>query len=83
MRDRVFVVGQISLVGALNVAVDVLQLDEQQRHAVDEADDVRAPAVELPLDPQLAHAEEVVVLGVSKSKTRSVRVSMPPFGDGS
>ena len=43
---------------------DVLQLHEQERDAVDEADQVGASAVERPLDPQLAHREEVVVLGV-------------------
>ena len=62
--DGVLVVGEVLVVGAADVAVDVLQLHEQERDAVDEADQVGAAAVERPLDPQLAHREEVVVLGV-------------------
>ena len=61
VRDRVLVVGQVLLVGGADVLVDVLQLHEQQRDAVDEADDVRPAAVEIAPYPQLAHAEEVVV----------------------
>ena len=41
--------------------MDVLALDEQQRQSVDEADDVRPAPVEVPADPHLADAEEVVV----------------------
>ena len=62
--DGVLVVGEILVVGAPHVAVDVLQLHEQERDAVDETDKVGAAAVERPLDPQLAHREEVVVLGI-------------------
>ena len=62
--DGVLVVGKILVVCAADVAVDVLQLHEQERDAVDETDQVRAAAVERPLDPQLADREEVVVLGV-------------------
>ena len=47
VRDRVLVVGQVLLVGGADVLVDVLQLDEQERQAVDEADDVGAAAVEI------------------------------------
>ena len=39
-------------------------LDEQQRHAVDEADNIRAPAIERTFDPQLPNAEEVIVVGI-------------------
>ena len=42
--------------------MEVLALDEEQRQAVDEADEVRPAAVEVAAYPQLAHAEEVVVL---------------------
>ena len=62
--DGVAVVGVVPLEGGPEVAVDVLALDEQQRQAVDEADDVGAAAVEIPPHPQLAHAQEVVVGGL-------------------
>ena len=66
MRDRVAVVGIVLLEGRLQVAVDVLALDEQQRQPVDEADDVGPAAVEIAAHPQLAHAEEVVVRRVDE-----------------
>ena len=49
--NGVLVVGKVLVVGAADVAVDVLQLHEQERDAVDEADQVGAAAVERPLDP--------------------------------
>ncbi len=58
------VVGQIFVIGTADVAVDVLQLHEQQRDAVDETDDVGAAEIQRPLDPELAHDEKVVVLCV-------------------
>ena len=61
MRDRVAVVGVVLLEGRLQVTVDVLALDEQQRQPVDETDDVRPAPVEIAAHPRLAHAEEVVV----------------------
>ncbi len=39
----------------------VFQLHEQQRDAVDEADDVRPAAVKIALYPELAHGKKVVV----------------------
>ena len=60
--DGVAVVRVVLLKGGLEVPVDVLALDEEQRQAVDEADDVGPAAVEVPFDPQLAHAQEVIVL---------------------
>ena len=62
MRDGVLVVLEVLVVGLAQVLVDVLAFDEQQRDAVDEADDVRSPAVQIALDPQLAHGQEVVVV---------------------
>ena len=59
--DGVAVVGVVPLESGLEVAVDVLALDEQQGQAVDEPDDVGAAAVEVPFHPQLAHAQEVIV----------------------
>ena len=56
------IVGEVLLKGSLEVAMDVLAFDEQQGQAVDEADDVGSPAVEVAPHPQLAHAEEIIVL---------------------
>ena len=64
MGNGVAVVRVVSLEGGLEVPVDVLALDEQQRKAVDEADDVRPPPVEAAAYPELPHAEKVVVRGV-------------------
>ena len=62
--DGVLVVGEVLVVGTADVAVDVLQLHEQEGDAVDETDQVGAASVERPLDPQLAHREEVIVLRI-------------------
>ena len=61
VRHGVAVVRVVLLERRLQVAVDVLALDEQQGQAVDEADHVGPAAVEVAAHPQLAHAEEVVV----------------------
>ena len=59
--DGVLVVGEILVIGAPNVAVDVFQLHEQERRTVDETDDIRPAAIKRPLDPEFAYGEEVVV----------------------
>ncbi len=41
-----------------------LQLDEHERDAVDEADQVGAPLVQVGVDPELGDEQEVVVLRV-------------------
>ena len=64
MGNGVAVVRVVLLEGGLEVPVDVLALDEQQRKAVDEADDVRPAPVEIAAHPQLAHAEKVIVGGL-------------------
>ena len=61
VRHGVAVVRVVRLEGGLQVAVDVLALDEQQRQPVDETDEVGPAPVEVPAHPQLADAEEVVV----------------------
>ena len=63
MGNGVAVVRVVLLEGGLEVPVDVLALDEQQRQAVDEADDVRPPPVEAAAYPELPHAEKVIVGG--------------------
>ena len=83
--DCVLVVGEVLVVGAADVAVDVLQFHEQEWDAVDETDQVGPAAVERPLDPQLAHREEVVVLGVVEVEhaqgTRLHAAARVPIGD--
>ena len=64
MRDRVAVVAEVVVVGVLQVLVRRLQLDEDQRDAVDEPDEVGAPVVQVGVDPELGDEQEVVVLGV-------------------
>ena len=53
VRDRVAVVAEVVVVGVLQVAVRRLQLDEHERDAVDEADQVGAPVVQVGVDPEL------------------------------
>ena len=58
--------------------IDRLQLDEDQRQAVDEADEIGAPVVVRhahALDLQLAHGEEAVVGGVAEVDHLRVRVA--------
>ncbi len=62
VRNGVAVIGEVLLESGLEILVDVLALDEQQRQAVDEADDVRPPPVQIATHPQLAHAEKIIVL---------------------
>ncbi len=61
MGDSIAVVGQVLVVGVADVLMDVLQLDEEERDAVDEAQDVGPAAVGVARDPQLAHDQEAVV----------------------
>ena len=61
VRDRVAVVGEVVVVGVLEVAVRRLQLDEDERDAVDEAEEVGPALVQVALDPELRDEEEVVV----------------------
>ena len=64
--DGVLVVGEVLVPGVADVAVDVLQLHEQQRNAVHEACEVGAAPVQRPLDPELAHDEKVVLLRLAE-----------------
>ena len=48
--------------------MDVLQLHEQERDAVDEAHNIGATSVQRSLYPELAHYEEVVVLCIVEVK---------------
>ncbi len=58
------IVGKVVVESGADVPIDGLELDEDQRQAVDEADQVRAPVVVRhphSLDLQLAHGEEAIV----------------------
>lgn len=59
--DGVAIVRVVAVVRGFEVPVDVFAFDEEEGQAVDKADDVCAPSVEVALYPQFAHAEEVVV----------------------
>ena len=59
----VHVVGKVVVESLADVLVDRLQLDEDQRKAVDEADQIGAPVVVRRADAgelQLAHGEEAI-----------------------
>lgn len=64
MGDRAEVIAEVPAVGALDVRVDPLELDEDEREAIDEADEIGAAQGGLPLDPELLGEEEVVRLRV-------------------
>ena len=64
--DGVAVVRIVAVVRGFEVPVDVFAFDEEEGQAVDEADDVRSPSVEIAFYPQFAYAEEVVVFGCVK-----------------
>ena len=59
--DGVAVVRVVVAVRGFEVPVDVFAFDEEEGQAVDKADDVCPPAVEVALYVQFAYAEEVVV----------------------
>ncbi len=79
----VHVVAQVAVEAGADVLVDRLQLDEDQRQAVDEAHQIgaavvvgRAQAGEL----QLAHRQEAVVVGVAKINHGRLRMAKLPLG---
>ena len=64
VRDGVLVIREVLLVGAVDVHLEALQLDEHQRQTIDEAHQVRPPQPQLAAHPQLAHRQIAVVVGV-------------------
>ena len=85
MRDAMFahVVSEIVVEAGADVPVNRLQLNEDQRQAVDEANQVRPPVVVRhanALDLQLAHGEEAIVSGVAK--VDHLCVSVPGLAAG-
>ena len=74
------VVGEVVVEAGADVPIDGLQLDEDQRQAVDEADQIGAPVVVRhphALDLQLAHGEEAVVGQPSVAEVDHLRPRMP------
>ena len=66
MRDRVQIVRVVVGVGVLHVHCGVFELHEQQRQAVDEADNIRPAAVEIAVDLHFLHRKEAVFRRVLK-----------------
>ena len=66
VRDRVQIIRVVVGVGVLHVHRGVFQLHEQKRQAVDKADDIRPPAIEVAVDLHLLHCEEMIFLGILK-----------------
>ena len=64
--DGVQVIPVVVRVGVLHVHRGSLQLYEQQRYPVHEAHDVRPAPVQVPVDLQLLHRQEIIVLRVLK-----------------
>jgi len=56
----------------------LLQLDDHQRQAVDEADQIRAAGVKRASDAELADQQEIIAAGYSQSMTRTRTVACPP-----
>ena len=71
VRDRVLVVGEVPFIRAPQIAMNVLQLHEEERQAVDEADNVRPSTVERPLIQSSRTQRKWFASGFSKSKTRN------------
>ncbi len=64
LADGVPVVTQVVVVGVPHVLVRHLQLDENERNAVDEQHDVGSPPIHLAGHPELRHGEPIVRLDV-------------------
>lgn len=59
--DGVAVVRQVAVVGVPKLLVGCLQLHQEERDAIDEANQVRATGIEVALHPNLTCQQEVVV----------------------
>ena len=68
MGNGILVVGVVFGVGIPDIHIEIFQLDEEQGQAVDEAQDIRAFAVEAEfvVDLKFLDGEEVVVFGVAE-----------------
>ena len=60
MGDGVQVVGVVVRISILNINRRLFQLHKQQRNSIDETHDIRAAAVEIPMDFQLLNGQKVV-----------------------
>ena len=66
VRNSILIVGVVIGVCLLHIHGVLFQLYEQQRDAVDKADDIRAAAIQIAVDLQLLDGEEVVVVRILK-----------------
>lgn len=86
VRDRVQIVRIVVGVGVLHVHRGVFELHEQQRQAVDKADDIRPPAIEVAVNLHFLHREEAVFRRVLKVDHHGAALLRAPVraanGDG-
>jgi len=61
LRNGALVIFQVVLEGVFQLAVGLLEFDEQQRQPVDEADQIGPPFVDRAGNPELRHQGEVIV----------------------
>ena len=83
VRHRVAVVAQVPVVRVAHVLVRHLQLDEDQRDAIDEQHDVGPALVHVASDPELRNRQPVVRIGtVPVDETHRNRPALPIAADG-
>ena len=81
LRHHIPVIAEVVAIRHEEVFVDVLELHEDKRDAVDESDDVRAPpAPQRSRHPELPDAKEMVVAGVVEVKHAEARHRLGPVG---
>ena len=61
LGDRGFVIPEIFLICLFEILMRGLVLDDHERDPVDEPDEIAAPFVEIPGDPELRGKEEVII----------------------
>ena len=66
MKNGVPILGKVLFKRDLEVLVDVFALHKQKGQAVNKADYVRPPAVQVTPDPKLAYAKKIIVQGIGK-----------------
>jgi hypothetical protein len=73
--DRVAIVAEVVIVGVMQILVTGLELDEDQRNAIDESQEIGASFIQVALDPQLRNEKKLVVVRVLPVNDRE------PLGD--
>ena len=78
MWDRVQIVRIVIIVGTPHIHRRLLQLDKEERNTVHEPDNIRPPAVDVPVNPQLLDGEKGIVLRIVEVDHRSAfRLRLP------